>query len=132
MKLATFVNTDGKAAIGVVDTVRKAILDLSAASGGDADFRDMLALIDAGRAGLEKARAVAANWPDAAVRPLAGTKLLAPLPEPRQMRDCLVFEAHLLNSRDQQAKRSGTEPPPIPDVWYEQPVYYKGNRFSVV
>ncbi|HET9903889.1 MAG TPA: fumarylacetoacetate hydrolase family protein [Xanthobacteraceae bacterium] len=126
MKLATFVNAQGKPTVGIVDTARDAILDLAP------EFTDMLALIDAGPAGLEKARALAAQWPENRARPLKGTRLLAPLPEPRQMRDCLVFEAHLRNSREQQAKRSGKEPPPIPQVWYEQPIYYKCNRFSVV
>jgi 2-keto-4-pentenoate hydratase/2-oxohepta-3-ene-1,7-dioic acid hydratase in catechol pathway len=126
MKLATFVNAQGKAAVGIVDTARDAILDISA------DFPDMLALIDAGPAGLETARSRSAQWSDKATLPLKGTKLLAPLPEPRQMRDCLVFEAHLLNSRAQAEKRTGQPQPPVAQVWYEQPVYYKGNRFSVV
>jgi 2-keto-4-pentenoate hydratase/2-oxohepta-3-ene-1,7-dioic acid hydratase in catechol pathway len=136
MKLATFSNAQGASAIGVVDTERGAILDLAAAaraSGGEEPaFRDMLALIDAGPSGLDKARALAAKWPQSASRPLAGAKLLSPLPEPRQMRDCLVFEEHLRNARSQAAKRMGREPPPIPQVWYEQPIYYKCNRFSVV
>lgn len=136
MKLATFVNSQGRPAIGAVDTQRDAILGLAEAAraggGEEAAFGDMLALIDAGAAGLDKARALVAKWPQAAARPLKGTRLLAPLPEPRQMRDCLVFEEHLLNSRDQTAKRTGQAPPPIPDVWYQQPVYYKCNRFSVV
>src|SRR4051794_10255800 len=129
MKLATFSNEQGAAAIGAVDTERGAILDLAAAArasgGAEPAFRDMLALIDAGPDGLEQARALAAKWPQAASRPLAGTKLLSPLPEPRQMRDCLVFEEHLRNARSQAAKRMGREPPPIPQVWYEQPIYYK-------
>jgi 2-keto-4-pentenoate hydratase/2-oxohepta-3-ene-1,7-dioic acid hydratase in catechol pathway len=126
MKLATFLNAQGKPAVGVVDTARGAILDLAP------DFTDMLALIDAGPAGLEQVRAHAERWSEKAARPLKGATLLAPLPEPRQMRDCLVFEAHLLNSRSQAEKRTGQPQPPVAPVWYEQPVYYKGNRFSVV
>ena len=126
MKLATFVNQQGKPAVGVVDTARDAVLDITS------EFPDMLALIDAGPAGLDKARALAAKWPSEASRSLKGTTLLSPLPEPRQMRDCLVFEAHLLNSRSQAEKRTGQPQPPVAPVWYEQPVYYKGNRFSVV
>ena len=136
MKLATFVNSHGRPTIGVVDVGRDAILDLTEAAratgADDSDFKDMLALIDAGPAGLDKARALAAQSPQGAARPLKGTRLLAPLPEPRQMRDCLVFEEHLRNARAQGAKRLGREPPPIPQVWYEQPIYYKCNRFSVV
>jgi 2-keto-4-pentenoate hydratase/2-oxohepta-3-ene-1,7-dioic acid hydratase in catechol pathway len=63
---------------------------------------------------------------------LAGVTLHPPLDPPAQLRDCLVFEEHLRNSFAQAAKLTGEEPRPIPDVWYEQPVYYKGNRFSCV
>jgi 2-keto-4-pentenoate hydratase/2-oxohepta-3-ene-1,7-dioic acid hydratase in catechol pathway len=133
MKLATFVNAQGRPAVGVVDIARDAVLDLDmAASGGEPAFRDMLALIDSGSTGFDHAHSLAAEWRDQASRPLTGTRLLAPLPEPRQMRDCLVFEEHLRNARGQAAKRLGHEPPPIPDVWYKQPIYYKCNRFSVV
>lgn len=48
--------------------------------------------------------------------------LLAPLPRPNSLRDCLAFEEHLKNSM------KGRE---IPDVWYEIPIYYKGNADTV-
>ena len=48
--------------------------------------------------------------------------LLAPLPRPNSIRDCLVFEEHLKNSMGGQ---------PIPPAWYEIPVYYKGNPDTV-
>jgi 2-keto-4-pentenoate hydratase/2-oxohepta-3-ene-1,7-dioic acid hydratase in catechol pathway len=72
------------------------------------------------------------RWPSVAARPLAGTQLLAPLPVPESIRDCLVFEAHLQNAMkawERLANRPVTE---IPKVWYERPTWYKGNRFSVV
>ncbi|TET94538.1 MAG: fumarylacetoacetate hydrolase family protein [Dehalococcoidia bacterium] len=47
--------------------------------------------------------------------------LLAPLPRPNSIRDCLAFEEHVKNS-------SGREPPA---AWYEIPIYYKGNPDSV-
>ncbi len=49
-------------------------------------------------------------------------RLLAPLPRPNSMRDCLAFEEHLKNSM------RGRE---IPPVWYEIPIYYKGNPDTV-
>jgi 2-keto-4-pentenoate hydratase/2-oxohepta-3-ene-1,7-dioic acid hydratase in catechol pathway len=49
-------------------------------------------------------------------------RLLAPLPRPNSIRDCLVFEEHLKNSMGGQA---------IPPAWYEIPVYYKGNPDTV-
>jgi 2-keto-4-pentenoate hydratase/2-oxohepta-3-ene-1,7-dioic acid hydratase in catechol pathway len=135
MKLATFVGRNDAPAIGVVDPARNAVLDLAAAArllgqGPVAAFADMLALIDAGPAGLDQARRVATAWPGEAEIKLAGLRLLAPLPVPRQMRDCLVFEDHLKNGFVQAEKRTGLKQT-IPDVWYRQPIYYKANRFSV-
>jgi 2-keto-4-pentenoate hydratase/2-oxohepta-3-ene-1,7-dioic acid hydratase in catechol pathway len=135
MKLATFLSPSGAPAIGVVDPARGAVLDLSAAARAlgrqaDARFADMLALIDAGPAGLDAARQLATAWPREAAVALAGLRLLAPLPLPRQMRDCLVFEEHLTNGMAQREKRTGVKES-IPDVWYRQPIYYKCNRFSV-
>ena len=126
MKLATFIGRNDAPAIGVVDTARGAVLDLAAAG---APFADMLALIDAGEAGLAQARRLAATWPREAEISLAGLRLLAPL-LPRQIRDCLVFEDHLKNGMAQREKRTGVKET-IPEVWYRQPIYYKCNRFSV-
>jgi 2-keto-4-pentenoate hydratase/2-oxohepta-3-ene-1,7-dioic acid hydratase in catechol pathway len=49
-------------------------------------------------------------------------RLLAPLTRPNSMRDCLAFEEHLKNSM------RGRE---IPAMWYEIPIYYKGNPDTV-
>jgi len=96
----------------------------------------MLALIDGGQAALDNARALAER-PQAAVA-LEAVRLLATVPEPRQMRDFLAFEKHLRQAR---ANRHlfGIEGQPrdptkvdVPAVWYRQPLYYKCNRFSVV
>ena len=126
----------GAQAIGVVDTRSGRILDLAHAATvidkrSEPAFRDMLALIDGGDAALDYARNLAASWPDAASLPIAGTRLLAPLPEPRQIRDCMVFEEHVLNSAKRSKERTGVERT-IEKVWYAQPIYYKANRFSVV
>lgn len=48
--------------------------------------------------------------------------LLAPLPRPNSLRDCMAIEEHVQNSMDGD----------IDDVWYELPVYYKGNADSVI
>ncbi len=136
MKLATFVREEGSSAVGVVDTARGELLDLARAaeSVGHADrsFVSMLDLIEGGEAALLAARAVAQRWPAKHARPLSGTRLLSPLPEPRQMRDCLVFEAHLLNAMKTWEKRTGKPSAPISPVWYERPTWYKCNRMSVV
>ncbi|MEJ8572097.1 fumarylacetoacetate hydrolase family protein [Microbaculum marinum] len=99
-------------------------------------FADMLALIDGGADALAQARAALDRA--GRVHALADIRLLAPLPVPRQMRDCLSFEQHV---RQVRANRhllgiGGFPSDPakveIPQVWYDQPIYYKANRFSVV
>jgi len=136
MKLATFADRNGAASIGAVDVDRGAMLDLRAAArsagqGADGTFDSMLSLIDAGADGLVRARRAVEAWPQDASLPLKDLHLLAPLTEPRQMRDCLVFEEHLKNGMVQREKRTGVKGT-VPDVWYRQPIYYKANRFSVV
>ena len=130
MKFATFQAARG-AAVGVVDTDRGQILDLAIASGGDAAFGSMLALIDGGPVALERAAAIAKVWPTGASRPLAGTQLLAPLPEPRQIRDGMFFEEHVLNAGRRVAERLGLPVPAVPKIWYERPLYYLTSRFCV-
>lgn len=49
-------------------------------------------------------------------------RLLSPLPRPNSIRDFMVFEEHVQNSLEGD----------IPDVWYDIPIYYKGNPDSVV
>ncbi|MEO0999132.1 MAG: fumarylacetoacetate hydrolase family protein [Pseudomonadota bacterium] len=125
MRLGTI--RDGGAERLVALQGEETLVDLTAT--GDPQLASMLALIDAGKAGLEAARAALAVA--AVTRPLAGAEVLAPLPEPRQMRDCLVFEEHLINSFKAAEKMTGRSFA-IPPVWYQQPVYYKANRFSVI
>lgn len=47
-------------------------------------------------------------------------ELLSPLPRPNSLRDFMVFEEHVRNTTG--------EPP---DVWYDRPIYYKGNPDSI-
>lgn len=56
----------------------------------------------------------------------AGTvRLLAPLPDPRSIRDCMGFEEHVKTSYAKMGQ-------PVPKIWYELPLYYKGNVSSVI
>lgn len=66
--------------------------------------------------GLQSAHGARVVWARDEVR------LLAPIPRPRSMRDCLAFEQHLKNFLREK---------PVPPVWYEIPVYYKGNPNTV-
>jgi hypothetical protein len=115
MKLATY-RAGGGIRVGVVGE-RGRSFDLSAAAdragASAAHFASMLDLIDSDDAGLDLARSLVARrggeddlWSD-----LNRVELLAPLPEPRQMRDAMSFALHIRQSargsRALQAMRSG-------------------------
>lgn len=82
----------------------------------------VLGLIEDGQNGLD--RAAEAVKRRAEVFPAAGATLLAPVPQPPQMRDFLCFEKHLV----QAFRAIGREPP---KAWYERPIFYHPSRFSV-
>jgi len=133
MKLVTFDLPGGQRHIGALLPGEQQVVDLTAS--GQAAMRDMLALIDGGAQALEQARALLAAA--RTVHALAGVRLAAALPRPRQMRDFLCFEKHLRQARanSHMFGAEGERDPAkvsIPKVWYEQPVYYKCNRFAVV
>ncbi|MGM5000328.1 fumarylacetoacetate hydrolase family protein [Tardiphaga sp. 538_B7_N1_4] len=153
MKLATFRaggQQDGQAKVGVVHTNDTKLFDLAAAAGrngGNPAFGSMLALIDAGEAALDAARGLVDKLAsDASLSVnVAGTDILAPLPEPRQMRDGMSFPLHIRQSPRGQLKlaarakgdmeelaRLEAEPlGELPEVYRRQPIYYITNRFSV-
>jgi 2-keto-4-pentenoate hydratase/2-oxohepta-3-ene-1,7-dioic acid hydratase in catechol pathway len=136
VKLATFETEDGERRIGAVIDGDRRVLDLDTVhrrlyGNRSPQLADMLALIDGGQEALELARQLADQPPAEAIDDLSSVRLLAPLPEPRQIRDCLAFEEHLKNAFASAARFTGRQQE-IPAVWYEQPIYYKANRFSVV
>src|SRR5262245_37136977 len=96
MKLVSFEIGSGERHIGALLPGEREIADFTASDGAPY-FRDMLALIEGGDAGLEHARALA----KAPARTVAvdSVRLLAPVPEPLQMRDFLCFETHLRQAR---------------------------------
>ncbi len=133
MRLATFAGGAGGPALGVVEGA--SVISLQAAherlrGGRSAELDSMLSLIRGGAGALELAGELAREAPGDCRHALAEVRLLAPLPEPAQIRDFLCFEEHLKNSFAQAAKLTGEERE-IPAVWYQQPIYYKANRFSV-
>ncbi|RBP15518.1 2-keto-4-pentenoate hydratase/2-oxohepta-3-ene-1,7-dioic acid hydratase in catechol pathway [Roseiarcus fermentans] len=154
MRLATFFAdfADNVARVGAVDGGGARVFDLAAAAtraSADASaFASMLSLIDADDAGLDLARTLlekrggeADLW-----RPLAEVVLLAPLPEPRQMRDGMSFATHILQSARgaralQALKADGVEAfeaamaaplGDLPAVYRRIPIYYITNRQTVV
>jgi len=133
VKLATFAGAGQAPALGVVDGA--SVVSVQAAHErlrGDRSpaLEGMLALIRGGVEALELAGELAREAPADCRHALAEVTLLAPLPEPSQIRDFLCFEEHLKNSFAQAAKLTGEERE-VPAVWYQQPIYYKANRFSV-
>ncbi|MEW6644190.1 MAG: fumarylacetoacetate hydrolase family protein [Pseudomonadota bacterium] len=150
MKLATY-RAGGTDRVGVVHGGDTQLFDLAAAAARagkpDPAFQSMLALIDAGPAALDAAQALyARHGRDADLSvPVAGAELLAPVPEPRQMRDGMSFPIHILQAplgqrklaaraRGDMAelKRIEAEPlPELPEVYRKQPIFYITNRFSV-
>ncbi|MNK67793.1 Ureidoglycolate lyase [compost metagenome] len=98
---------------------------------------DMLAFLEGGKPAMEAAQeAFDALMPLASQSPLGSNgerlihslsdvTLLAPLPKANLIRDFLAFEAHTRRGYE----RRGQE---FPQLWYEIPVYYKGNPCSIV
>ncbi len=132
MKLVTFTDGASRTCLGALDDAGR-VLDLAAAAASDAgrgDFaQDMLALIDAGEAGLDAARsafdsALANNDPCYWHEP-DEVKLLPPLPRPRSFRDFWIFEQHVRTAWKLRGE-------PLPEIWREMPTYYKGNALAMI
>jgi 2-keto-4-pentenoate hydratase/2-oxohepta-3-ene-1,7-dioic acid hydratase in catechol pathway len=141
MKLVTFTQGDGgEARLGALIGEAQ-VLDLQHAQvlthgAPHPDLTSMQALIETEGAGLERVRALASNLPEPAVLERGGVRLLAPLPRPVQLRDCMCFEGHLTGSAQAVMRRSGANEPAqrhkdMAAVFKERPIYYKANRFAV-
>jgi 2-keto-4-pentenoate hydratase/2-oxohepta-3-ene-1,7-dioic acid hydratase in catechol pathway len=118
MKLVTFRIGSRPAAAGA----------LADGSVVDLGIDSVLSIVQQGARGLD--RAAEALKRRAAVFPLDEVSLLAPIPQPPQMRDFLCFEKHLLQAFAAVAKMRGSEAR-VPQVWYERPIFYHPNRFNV-
>jgi 2-keto-4-pentenoate hydratase/2-oxohepta-3-ene-1,7-dioic acid hydratase in catechol pathway len=151
MKLATY-RANGAAKVGAIDAAGARVFDLAAAAAragaGDSPFASMLSLIDADEAGLDLARSLLGRRGGEADLwlPLEEATLLAPLPEPRQMRDGMSFATHIRQSaRGSQAIRAMATGGPeafrkamaaplgeLPAIYRQIPIYYITNRQTVV
>ena len=155
MRLATYLNHHDHPRLAALLPDTNELVDLASAAAAAHNqpsgcFADMLSFLDAGPA-VDAAHqlidfARSQRPPDVLV-PLSDVRLLAPLPRPRSIRDCMAFEQHLVQSMRTVAKWRF---PPLatldraaaklfgrgflrpPRVWYERPIYYKGNPASVV
>ena len=150
MKLATY-RSGGEEKIGLVHGGDRFVFDLAAAAGrsggANPSFTSMLALIDAGDAALEQAAKLfdKESKDESLSAQVASVEILAPVPEPRQMRDGMSFPLHILQAPRGQLKlaarakgdmaelaRIDAEPlGELPEVYRKQPIYYITNRFSV-
>jgi 2-keto-4-pentenoate hydratase/2-oxohepta-3-ene-1,7-dioic acid hydratase in catechol pathway len=150
VKLATF-RSSGREKIGLVHGNSARLFDLAAAADRDGKanpaFVSMLALIDAGPAALDQARALfdKSGKDESLSVDAAAAEILAPIPEPRQMRDGMSFPLHILQAPRGQLKlaarenndmaelaRLNAEPlGELPEIYRKQPIYYITNRFSV-
>ena len=146
MKLATYRKGSGAPRIGIFHSGDKRLFDLASAAertGGDTGiFASMLALIDGGDKALEAAaRLFEKEGGDQALSvPIGDAELMAPLPEPRQMRDGMSYETHIrqsgrgmrhLMSGGDMSKVGDEELPPLGDVYRQMPIYYITNRMIV-
>jgi 2-keto-4-pentenoate hydratase/2-oxohepta-3-ene-1,7-dioic acid hydratase in catechol pathway len=150
VKLITYRNVRGdRLAVHADDHSVIDLLDAAerATSARRDDFVSMLALVRGGDAALVEARRLLAAAGPADRIPLAGLSLAAPLPVPEQIRDFANYELHVkqaLNASMRLRSRNESDPAAalarlqasgnfaIPPVWYQRPLYYKCNRFSVV
>ncbi|MBO6716584.1 MAG: fumarylacetoacetate hydrolase family protein [Rhizobiaceae bacterium] len=150
MKLVTYERKGKPRAGALVDGDRK-IVDLAQAH-KDAfgksypAFDSVQAMIEGGDDALDRAYETVKKGKKDAIKK-KDVRLLAPVPVPIQMRDCLCFETHLKQAFDAARRvRANATPDPeaamkefertgqlaIPKTFYEQPIYYKANRFSVI
>lgn len=156
MKLVTFRDASGAERAGALYAGGTRIADLAAGHeslGGERDptLASLQALIEGGPSALDLARGaldhVASNQPRGSWVERDAVRLLAPLPRPVQMRDFINFEQHLKQSFQSSMELVAAQAPnpeqalealqasgrfAVPQVWYEIPVYYKCNRFSVI
>lgn len=151
MKLVTY-ERKGKQRAGALVSGDKKIVDLADAYkdiNGKAykPFASVLAMIEGGDEALDTAKKTLKKAGTKNAIDLKTVTLLAPVPVPPQMRDTLCFETHLKQSFAAARRvRANATPDPeaamaefertgvlsIPKTFYEQPIYYKANRFSVI
>ena len=147
MKFVTF-ESSGALSPGVMVEPGQ-ILDLKKASQilGGAAFFDMLDVIAAGAAGIGIIAAWLRNPPADCLVRQEDVRLKAPLPRPNSIRDFANYELHVEQAIAASLKvRARATPDPdaalakfresgahiIPKIWYEQPLYFKGNPRSVI
>src|ERR1043166_9989657 len=125
MRLVTFriggVETAPPARAGALTDGGRTVVQLAAPS--------VLAIVEGGPNAMDRAAEALKRPSREAIFPIEQVTLLAPIPQPPQMRDFLCFEKHLQQAFAAVAKLRGTEAR-IPKIWYERPIFYHPNRFN--
>lgn len=152
MKLVTFRDKNNIERPGVWVENDTKIIDFQSSnikngSNPEPSFSSILKIIEAGDAALAFINTELDNPHSEAIFKTQDVPLCSPIPQPPQIRDCLCFEKHLVQAYEVLRKiKASKEPYPeaalleyekqglfrIPDIWYQQPIYYKANRFSVI
>lgn len=143
MKLVSFTAGENRS-IGALQE-DNSVVDFSKYSEEYACLNNMQALIESGERGLALAQELALKKNH--ILDVDDYTLLAPIPKPVQMRDFMCFEKHLQQSLQSMVKIRAMElgqdtesalaeaqtngELDIPSIWYQQPLYYKANRFAV-
>ena len=126
MRLVTFriggVENAPPARAGALTDGGRTVVQLAAPS--------VLAIVEGGPNAMDRAAEALKRPSREAIFPIEQVTLLAPIPQPPQMRDFLCFEKHLQQAFAAVAKLRGTEAR-IPKIWYERPIFYHPNRFNV-
>ena len=156
MRLITFRHQQKEEIAALVDSDTKAIR-LQAAeqfrTGQPAPhLNSMLAFLQGGSQARDTAQSALdfalLQRPDGVSLDRAALQLLSPVPRPESIREFMVFEQHITNCLrkfsmprgvgvidewiDGAFGRKATLAHRMNRAWYERPIYYKGNRFSVV
>ncbi len=146
MKFVTYSFQGGEDRLGAL-LPNDQILDLKAAAGDQhSSFESMLNLIEGGAEALEIAKKLIAAQDNHRLLERQEVLLRAPIPKPPQIRDFMAFEKHAeqslqsalkINSQRSNnpkkylAEHGESDDFKVPPVWYEAPIYYKGNRFAI-
>lgn len=156
MRLITFRN-QGNEEIGALAGAETKVVRLQSAEQmrtgkPQACFSNMVAFLQDDAAARERAKATIefalAERPEGILLERGAVELLSPVPRPESIRDFMVFEQHITNCIrkfempswlaavdewiDNSFGRKATLAYHRNRAWYQRPVYYKGNRFSVV
>lgn len=156
MKLVTFTLSGGAPQVGALlqdgYTLARLANGETAADGRVSPyFADMRAFLQGGQAARERAQTIlnfiTRERPPSTTILLREVTLLSPLPVPASIRDSMGFEQHIINAIrvagfkrlafldewvEQAFGRKRSLAYQLNRTWYDRPIYYKGNRRSVI